>query len=335
MFDLRPFLERVHRALDAHATGAPGAYQRFTRTPGPEGARSLEVDPYGCADAANLLYSVRAMPGEAATRRGFIETLGSLQDRATGFFEEPTHHPLHTTAHCLAALELFDARAPVAPRFEAETLDPSSVAPFLEALDWAGNPWIESHRGAGLYVSMLLSGQMEPDWEARYFDWLDRATDPATGLIGGAHLGQGATGDLMRFPMLAGTFHYLFNQQYAHRPHAYPAALVDTCLDLRTRRLFPLASYVGFAEVDWVYCLNRAVRQCGHRFDEARTALRDFTAEYVAFLDGIDDAVDPHFDDLHALFGAVCALAELQAALPGELHSDVPLRLVLDRRPFI
>ena len=40
-------------------------------------------------------------------------------------------------------------------------------------------------------------------------------------------------------------------------------------------------------------------------------------------------------NDLHALFGAVCALAELQLALPGELRSSVPLRNVLDRRPFI
>jgi hypothetical protein len=35
------------------------------------------------------------------------------------------------------------------------------------------------------------------------------------------------------------------------------------------------------------------------------------------------------------LFGAVCALAELQRALPGEIRSERPLRLVLDRRPFI
>ena len=38
---------------------------------------------------------------------------------------------------------------------------------------------------------------------------------------------------------------------------------------------------------------------------------------------------------MHRLFGSICALAELQAALPGELRSDKPLKLVLDRRPFI
>ena len=81
--------------------------------------------------------------------------------------------------------------------------------------------------------------------------------------------------------------------------------------------------------------LARALRQCGHRFDEARAALGSFAGEYVAFLSGLDPETDPGLDDLHALFGAVCCLAELQRALPGELHSEVPLRLVLDRRPFI
>ena len=44
---------------------------------------------------------------------------------------------------------------------------------------------------------------------------------------------------------------------------------------------------------------------------------------------------DDGLDDLHALFGTLCALAELQQALPGEIRTARPLRLVLDRRPFI
>ena len=35
------------------------------------------------------------------------------------------------------------------------------------------------------------------------------------------------------------------------------------------------------------------------------------------------------------LIGAVCALAELQLALPGKIETTVPLKIVLDRRPFI
>ncbi len=40
-------------------------------------------------------------------------------------------------------------------------------------------------------------------------------------------------------------------------------------------------------------------------------------------------------NDLHLLFSVTCCLAELQAALPDCLPSTKPLRLVLDRRPFI
>ena len=48
-----------------------------------------------------------------------------------------------------------------------------------------------------------------------------------------------------------------------------------------------------------------------------------------------DENTSDEWNDLHMLFGAVCAVAELQIALPGELRSTYPLRQILDRRPFI
>ena len=63
--------------------------------------------------------------------------------------------------------------------------------------------------------------------------------------------------------------------------------------------------------------------------------LRDCAGQFVSYLASVDETRDEGMNDLHALFGAVCALAELQLALPGELRSSVPLRNVLDRRPFI
>ena len=63
--------------------------------------------------------------------------------------------------------------------------------------------------------------------------------------------------------------------------------------------------------------------------------LADFAEKYVDFLMQIDWESDERADDLHLLFGVACCLTELQAALPGTICSSVPLRLVLDRRPFI
>ena len=55
----------------------------------------------------------------------------------------------------------------------------------------------------------------------------------------------------------------------------------------------------------------------------------------MRYLEELDADTHEGMNDLHALFGTVCVLAELQAALPGKLNSVQPLRLVLDRRPFI
>jgi hypothetical protein len=145
---------------------------------------------------------------------------------------------------------------------------------------------------------------------------------------------RGETALPLLFPHLAGTFHYLFNCEHAGVAPPHPAALAATCERIYAARAYPLARFVGFAEVDWVYCLHRASRHAD-RVDAVRPALRDFAAVYLAFLDGLDPEAHPGLDDLHALFGAVSALAELQNALPGEIQSERPLRLVLDRRPFL
>ena len=84
-----------------------------------------------------------------------------------------------------------------------------------------------------------------------------------------------------------------------------------------------------------MFALNRATRQSPHRFYEANDRLRDFAYKYIGNLEAMDDDTHEGLNDLHCLFGAMCAVAELQAALPGEIVSTKPLRLVLDRRPFI
>lgn len=318
--------------LERHSLDAPGVYARWTLAH-PKQGRHFGSDPYGCADAANLLYSLGRLPREG--RGAWIASLQAHQDPGSGLFRDATHHPIHTTAHCVAALELLDAgpRAPLAAL--AALRAPGAMEAFLEGLDWKGSPWLESHRGAGLYAALSLAGEVDAAWRERYLAWLAREADPETGLWRRGCVPSLAEQGLLVFPHLAGTFHYLFNLEHARASLPYPAALVDTCLAVWERGLFPFASFVGFAEVDQVYCLARALQQSGHRYREGKAALRDIAARQIAFLSGLDPVTDPGLDDLHALFGAVCCLAELQRFLPGELRSDAPLRLVLDRRPFI
>jgi hypothetical protein len=186
-----------------------------------------------------------------------------------------------------------------------------------------------------LYASLVLVGDVDAAWEERYFGWLVGEVDPRTGLLRRDCVSSAPEDEPLLFPHLAGTFHYLFNFEHSGRELPHPEALVDTCLRIFEKELFPFSRFVGFAEIDWVYCLTRSLRRCDHRAADARRALTAFAERHLEFLGSLDPETDEGLDDLHGLFGTVCALAELQAVLGDRLASDPPLRLVLDRRPFI
>ena len=82
-------------------------------------------------------------------------------------------------------------------------------------------------------------------------------------------------------------------------------------------------------------CLSRSIQQTPHRYYEVMECLEEFAQKYMELWFNVDYDTERHINDMHELFGGVCALAELSRALRGKLYSDVPLKLVLDRRPFI
>ena len=330
--DLRPFVDSVAAIVASHRCGGPGEYARW-RWQSEVAGRDLGINEYGCADAANLLYTIGQWPA-AAERDAWVETLRRLQRPDDGLYVEATHDPIHTTAHCIAALELFDAR-PTHRLSAFETYaEPAALTSFLSGLEWTWNPWGESHKGAGLYAACVLAGEATAAWQEAYFRWLWAEADPVTGLWRRGCIAPG--GEPMAFHHLAGTFHYLFNHEYAHQPLRFPEELLNTCLRIEAEGSFPLlGKMVGFAEVDWIYTVNRARRQVGTHFAESQVALQRFGTAYVDYLLQLDPHTDEGLNDLHQLFGAMCALAELQQAVPGMIRTDPPLRLVLDRRPFI
>ena len=306
---------------------APGAYARWSL--GED--RDRGINPYGCADAANILYMIGDFPRDPEERADWIRVLQGMQDPETGLFHEKTHHPIHTTAHCTAALELFDA-APLHPMTALEEFSgEDGIRKMLEEeVDWT-HPWPQSHKGAGILVCLGLTGRVGIDWIDRYFDWMWEHSDPEIGFF---HLGGERKDKNAHF--MAGGFHYIFNHEAERRPMRYPEKVIDSCIKLMSdAEGNRMLRGCNFLEIDVVYGLTRAMRQSPHRFYEGKAALEDFAEKYVNLLLSMDYENNESFNDLHCLFGAVCCLAELQVALPGKILTTKPLRLVLDRRPFI
>ena len=331
-------IEKAHNIVKTHYLGN-GGYARYLWQ-NAEGNRKLGINEYGCADAMNILYTINEFPvGEEM--EACLLALQNLQNPETGLFEEATHHFMHTTAHCAAAIELFDAQPKYPQKTTLKYFTKDGVKALLDSLRWQEAPWRDSHEGAGVYVIGLLTGNVDLEWQNYYFDLLYNDTDPDYGM---SRVGTILTGDnpAPLFHHLNSWFHYMFNMQYAKRPLKYPAKLVDTCIKMYTEGLlgndamdYNFAHSIGFAQIDWVYSLNRATRETSHRFDEAKALLRDFADDYIAYLESLDFDTNDPLNDLHCLFAVLCCLAELQAALPGYIESTKPLRLVLDRRPFI
>lgn len=327
---MQELIGKIRRTVASHRL-AEGEYCRWLWQ-NQRGDRQLGVNEYGCADAANILYTIGDFPGAPESRGRFVSALQKMQAPETGLFHEATHHPIHTTAHCLSALELFDQRPLYPLTALTPYLDTALLFPFLEGLNWEHSPWNNSHQGAGLYAALVVTRTADAAWQSAYFAWLRDHCDPETAL--GL---KDRRGDAPLAHQLYGWFHYLFNHEYARQPIPYPERLIDSCIALyRERRLTPVfGREVGFMEIDWIFALNRATRQTPHRFREAKDLISDCARGFIAYLKGLDEARDDGLNDLHMLFGAVCALAELQLALPGEYRTEAPLKNVLDRRPFI
>lgn len=335
-WNIDPIISKIRKTIDTHKLPEPGAYTRWLWLD--DYARSYHLNvgrnEYGCADAANIQYTIGCFPQDPAERAAALKVLQDFQDPETGMFREATHHPIHTTAHCTGAIELFDA-VPRYPLTElSQYLDTAKLAEFMENLDWFGNPWCASHQGAGVYAALYNARMTTLEWRDFYFRWLNDHVDPETGysIIGGVK-----SAIQPEYHHLNGWFHYLFNYVNGREAFPMPEKLVDACIDLyRNKKLGEtFCVWTGFAELDWIFTINRASRQTPHRFHESRELIRDFADRYFDYFFALDEQTDNGFNDMHCLFGMASCLAEIQLALPGEVKTTVPLKSVLDRRPFV
>ena len=332
MYDIQPIINKILERISTHKI-EDGQYARWLWQ-NSAGTRELGINPYGCADAANLLYMLGYFPKDVEERAKWVCAMQQMQDAESGLFHEKTHHTLHTTAHVTAALELFDATPTHRPFAALPCLEEGGFEKLMEQLDWK-NPWSQSHQGAGIYVILNLCGEATPEWNNAYFKWFWDNADSQTGFWRAGDYQAEEHAPLYQY--MAGGFHYLFNHESAHRPVRYPERIIDSCIQMYSEGKLgnSFGKKADFLEIDWIYCLTRSCEQTHYRYDEVMKALRDFTAEYMTFWNTVDWERNETVNDLHMLFGGVCAIAELQRVLRGELRSDRPLKLVLDRRPFI
>jgi hypothetical protein len=337
--DLRPFIQTTIRRTLAHAIpGQPGAFSRRSWSEKKEGTKQPVTDVYGCADAVHVLYTLQALPLNGAERSALITRLQSFQDETDGLFRGTALHFLHTTAFASGALELLDAR----PKATATGLEVyasrEGIRGLMESLDWASNPWAESHRGAGVYASMLFAGKPGADWEQWYFEWLWDNQDSKTGLWRRGCIntttdgGKGAP----LFHHLASSFHYLFNHDYGRRPLHYTEPLIDTCLSMDAKGcLPPMGKGLSWNEIDWLYTLRSLQKRSPYRSAEISAQIQKVAEQLIPSVMELDPETSEAVDDLHTLFAGLSALAVIQESLPGSLLTPAPLRLVLERKPFL
>lgn len=354
MHDIRPFIERVKRIVDEHYLGEPGKYKRWLAQD-EKGSRDLGASPYGCANAVNILYTIGELPHDLKEREAFIRVLQDFQDQESGLFHNEGNFETHTTAFVSGALNLLDAK----PLYKADGFSKyrskEGLFAFMDEINWSKEPWLGAHLGAGIYGSMILTDSVDDDWEDLYFEWLDENADPMTGLWK-----RGSLSGAPLFHYLASSFHYVFNYEYARRALPYPNQLLNTCIKAyREGACMDFAKEIGWPDIDFPYLLAKAQSRSGEKFGETKEILSEIADGLIAQLQcfvadqnpaqsvdsdlSLNPAADPAkrkkineaLNDLNTLFAIVSALALLQEALPGYIRTSKPLKLVLNKRPFL
>ena len=341
--DINRFLNDIKNLLERHKRTTYGYSRRAIDVGNPA---LLDVSTYGTTDALNILYTINEFPTDPVERAEWIKVLQAMQDEKTGLFadiipaytfaDDPNPRELmHCTAFAIATLELFDAK----PLYRLSAYDKfrskEGLYKFLDELDWGNRVWQASHKGAGLFSAMSISGEATSEWNDWFFDWLWNETDEKNGFW------RKDRAEEFLYRNMGSGFHYLFCLEHKQKPLRYPDKVIDTCLKLYNEEMMNptpnniFGKKISFVEIDWVYYISRAARQTSHREDEVKLAISEFAESYIDYLLSLDLETHVGADDIHDLFGALCCVADLQMLLPDEIISDKPLRLVLERRPFI
>lgn len=330
--DLTDFEVWLAEMRESHRAGGLGS-GRFARLPrGP-------LDGLSCADFAIIDYTTGPWPLAPSEQEARVAVLQQFQSLETGLFSQdapPTQkgsatqekarlEPWAGTAHFVAALELLGARPLLPIRAFDKLRTPAGMEQMLGGLDWSDPA--QASKGASAAACLAVTCDVGPEWFDRFFAWLDRESDPSTGLW--------RRGVKMTPPdALTAAFRYLVLYERFRRPLPRASAILKTALELQGPEGLYSSQGPGWLELYAVFAADRAFRQCGQGYARLRAALQGLTraissrladAQFRARLEG----------DPHSVCGLVSLLAVLSEAMPGSVKSRCPLRFFLARHLFV
>lgn len=326
VFDLREFVGWIQNELEP-SVRLPGGAGQYARSPGDK-----ESELYGVADMACILYTLDALRPTEPERAEWAAAFQTFQNPETGWLVEKsrTHDPLHNTAFALAAMQLLD----LTPKFPVK-MGPEfmNIRAYLDTLDWRKGVYSNSHKGAGVAAIFALVPKLgTPGWFTEYFAACDSLFDPNNGMMG-KEKSPGGDSD-----QIGGTFHYAFLYQHFNRHMLFPERRIDSVITLQQPDGYWLATNKLWLTLDAIYLMTRTLRYCPHRFEDVRATIRKTMSTLMREVYSVAGRKQTFTGKLavHLVTAAISIAAEVQQFLGAqEVITECPLRLVLDRRPFI
>lgn len=324
-YDMRPFVKWIIDEFEP-SVRLPGGAGRYARKAG-----DANFELYGTSDMACVLYTLSKLRPNEKERAEWLEAFQSFQNPETGMLVEkasPTHDPRHNTAFALAAMQLLDLR----PKYPVKVDEYADPKAFLATLNWKTAVYTDSHKGAGVGSIYQLAGLGDAKWFNDYFAACDSYFDPNNGMMG---QGKPPAGD---FDQIGGTFHYEFLYEFFNRRMPYPEKRIDAIIGLQRPDGHWDVTNRTWLTMDAIYMLTRAVRQCHHRIDDVnKTIMRalDSMMTEVYSPEGRTRVLAGRLP-VHTMTCAVSTLAEAQMHFGiDKIVTEWPLKMILDRRPFI
>ena len=318
-------LDRFSDAVLAH-------FERLRDRGGPYGCFRRGVgqrpDLYASCDIA-IAHQVMGLDLRArlteAERRSWIDHINSYtevehnQETSGGvYFDRLGHGVAHANGMVVGALAVLGGRQPEPVALYEAVATEERVLRWLETEVQWDRLWAGSHEIWGRLVTYSFSRRCDDGWRRVVLDWLDRETEPSTGMW------RRGVPPADRHQGIGGAAHILPLYDLHGRGLAHPRAMIDTVLALQLPGGCWLADSeekTNYLELDALYLLWVASRLCpDHRPGDIRRAVDRYADVAIAYQKREDEPilqVHPH-----RTLGALGVFGLLQRLCPDRVYGS-------------